>query len=282
MDLGLVTFATDYSMPVAHLAVAAEDRGFESLFLTEHTHIPASRLTPYAGGADLPRQYWHTLDPFVAFGMIAAVTRRLRFGTGICLITERDPILTAKEVATIDYLSGGRFEFGVGAGWNAEEMRNHGTDPARRWAITRERVAAMRRIWADDEAEFHGTFVDFDPVWSWPKPTREQGPPVLVGGAGPRAFDRVLDYGDGWFPIYHEIRTDFASRIADLRARAAAAGRGAPPVTVFGVPPRPERISELAAAGVTRALLLVPSAGEDETVALLDRFADLLARAQPS
>ncbi|WP_261559835.1 LLM class F420-dependent oxidoreductase [Frankia tisae] len=276
MDLGLAYFPTDYSMPVGDLAAAAEERGFESLFLCEHTHIPVSRRSPYPQGGELPREYSHTLDPFVAFGAIVAVTRRLRFGPGICLVTQRDPIVTAKEVASVDHLSDGRFLFGVGAGWNTEEMIDHGTDPTRRWAVARERVLAMRTIWTQEEAEFHGTFVDFPPMWSWPKPVQVGGPPVLVGGAGPRALDRVLDYGDGWFPIYGAIRSDAGERIAELRTRAADLGRPAPSVTVFGVPPEPARVEEMAAAGVDRALLLIPSEPAAQALETLDRFAGLL------
>jgi probable F420-dependent oxidoreductase len=278
VDLGLAYFPTDYSLPVTDLAIAAEERGFESLFFPEHTHIPTSRRTPYPSGGELPIEYSHTLDPLVAFGAIAAVTHRLRFGTGICLITQRDPILTAKEVATVDHMSGGRFLFGVGAGWNIEEMRDHGTDPAHRWAVTRERILAMRQIWTAEEAEFHGTYVDFGPLWSWPKPAQKGGPPVLVAGAGARAFERVLDYGDGWFPIYGEVRSTIGPRIAELRERAAEAGRPEPPVTVFGIPPRADQVASLAEAGVARALFLLPSVGRDEALTLLDRFAELLPR----
>ncbi len=191
MELGVALFATDYSIDSAALARLVEQRPFDSLFLPEHTHIPTSRETPYAGGGELPDQYTHTLDPFVALSFAAAATERIEIGTGVCLVIERDPIVTAKEVATLDHLSGGRFLFGVGAGWNREEMRNHGTDPRRRFSIMRERVLAMKRIWTEDEAEFHGAFVDFDPIWQWPKPVQRPHPPVLVGGGAGRQSARL-------------------------------------------------------------------------------------------
>jgi len=274
VDHGIAFFPTDYSAPVADLAVAVEERGFESLFFTEHTHIPTSRISPHRSGGELPRQYLHTLDPFVAFGIVSAVTRTLRFGTGICLMTERDPIVTAKAIATVDLVSGGRFLFGVGAGWNAEEMADHGTDPNHRWAVTRERIAAMRSIWSAEEAEFHGRYVDFGPMWSWPKPTRKEGPPVLVAGAGPRALERVLDYGDGWFPIHGE-HSGLVERVAELRSRAADVGRARPSVTVFAVPPKPKTLDELAEAGVDRALFLAPSVPFAELLPRLDQYAAL-------
>jgi probable F420-dependent oxidoreductase len=172
MELGLAILLTDYSMQPARLGSLAEEHGFESLFLAEHTHIPVSRETPYPGGTELPREYSHTIDPFVGLTAAAAVTERLKVGTGVCLVNQRDPIVTAKEVATLDHVSGGRFLFGVGAGWNKEEMRNHGTEPATRWKLMRERVEAMKAIWTQEEAEYHGRFVDFDPIWSWPKPVQ--------------------------------------------------------------------------------------------------------------
>src|ERR671936_1276605 len=184
MRFGVAMFPTDYSMEPAELARMAEERGFESLFFPEHTHIPASRRTPYPPGGELPDEYSHTLDPFVALTAAAAATERLRIGTGICLVVERDPIVTAKEVASLDRLSGGRFLFGVGAGWNREEMANHGTDPRRRHELMRERVEAMKAIWTEDEASYHGRYVDFDRIWAWPKPLQRPHPPVIVGGNG--------------------------------------------------------------------------------------------------
>ncbi|HET9772410.1 MAG TPA: TIGR03619 family F420-dependent LLM class oxidoreductase, partial [Acidimicrobiia bacterium] len=179
MRIGITMFPTSYAIRVTDLGRAVEERGFESLFVPEHTHIPTSRRSDWPGGGPLPEEYRHTLDPFAALAAVAAVTERIRLGTGICLVVERDPITTAKEVATLDLLSGGRFEFGVGGGWNLEEMANHGTDPATRFALLRERLLAMREIWTNDEAEFHGRFVDFEPLWQWPKPVQRPHPPVL-------------------------------------------------------------------------------------------------------
>ncbi len=197
-------FPTDYAVEPPELARMVEERGFESLWFPEHTHIPTTRETPYPGGGELPREYSHTYDPFVALTAAAAATPELRVATGICLVVERDPIITAKEVASLDRLSGGRFIFGVGAGWNREEMQNHGTDPGRRFGLMRERVEAMKAIWTTEEAEYHGEHVDFDPIWQWPKPL--QSPfGVHIGGNGPRVEDRVLRYGDGWMPNMRDI-----------------------------------------------------------------------------
>jgi probable F420-dependent oxidoreductase len=271
---GLTIFPTDYSIGPAELARAAEDAGFEALLFAEHTHIPVSRDTPRPGGGDLPRRYWHTLDPFVALTAAAMATERLRIGTGICLVVERDPIITAKEVASVDLVSGGRFEFGVGAGWNREEMRNHGTDPDHRFGLMRERIEAMKAIWAQDEAEYHGKYVDFDPIWSWPKPVQKPHPPILVGGTGPKALDRVLRYGDEWMPNRVAEPADLGPRIAELRERA---GRHVP-VTYFGADATDEFVEALAAAGVDRALLQLPDAGADEVLPLVERYAELAAR----
>src|SRR5881398_3208480 len=191
MHYGVVMFPTEYAMAPDDLARALEERGFESVWFPEHTHIPASRRSPWPGGGELPRDYWSSYDPFVALMAAGAATKRLKLGTGICLVIERDPITTAKEVATLDLLSGGRVLFGIGGGWNREEMENHGTDPTRRFAVMRERMLAMREIWTKDEAEYHGTFVDFDPIWSWPKPVQRPHPPVLVAGNGAGTLERV-------------------------------------------------------------------------------------------
>ncbi len=185
MDFGVVMFPTDYSMRPGEFARALEERGFESVWFPEHTHIPASRRSPWPGGANLPKEYWSGYDPFVALTIAATATTRLRLGTGICLVIERDPIITAKEVASLDRLSGGRFLFGIGGGWNAEEMENHGTEFKKRWRVLRERVAAMREIWTKEEAEFHGEFVNFDRIWSHPKPAQKPHPPIIMGGDGP-------------------------------------------------------------------------------------------------
>jgi probable F420-dependent oxidoreductase len=276
MDFGAAFFATDYSIDVVELARALEERGFESLFLAEHTHIPVSRRSPWPGGPELPRHYWHTLDPFVALAAAAAVTSRLRLGTGICLVVERDPIITAKEVASLDLLSGGRVLFGVGAGWNREEMENHGTDFATRFQLMRQRVLAMKEIWTREEAEFHGELVDFDPIWSWPKPVQQPHPPVLVGGSGERALRRVVDYGDGWMPI--PGRGSIVERIPELQELAAAAGRPPLPVTIYGAAPDPAALEHYRAAGIARCIFSVPSVTRDEALPELDRLAELVGR----
>src|SRR5881296_3520479 len=184
MHYGVVMFPTEYAMAPDELARALEERGFESVWFPEHTHIPASRRSPWPGGGELPRDYWSSYDPFVALMAAGAATRRLRLGTGICLVIERDPITMAKEVASLDHISRGRVLFGIGGGWNAEEMANHGTDFGVRWQILRERITAMKEIWTQDEAEFHGKYVNFDPMWSYPKPVQKPYPPILMGGAG--------------------------------------------------------------------------------------------------
>ena len=275
MRFGVTMFPTEYAIGVVALGRAAEERGFESLFVPEHTHIPTSRRSPWPGGPELPRHYLHTLDPFVALAAVAAATSRLRIGTGICLVVERDPIVLAKEVASVDHLSRGRFLFGIGGGWNYEEMENHGTDPARRWKVLRERILAMKQIWAHDEAEFHGEYVDFDPIWQWPKPVQQPHPPIIVGGSGPRTFDRVLEYGDEWMPILGRSARPLGEEIAELQRRAAEAGRGPIPVSIFGARPDPAAIEGYAADGVTRCVFGLPSAGADEVLPLLARCAEV-------
>ena len=277
MELGLAILLTDYSIQPARLGALAEERDFESLFLAEHTHIPASRDTPYPGGAELPREYSHTVDPFVGLSAAATATERLRVGTGVCLVTERDPIVMAKEVATLDHVSGGRVLFGVGAGWNKEEMRNHGTDPRRRWAVMRERVEAMKAIWTHEQAEYHGRFVDFDPIWSWPKPVQKPHPPVLVGGLGEKVLDRVVAYGDEWIPNRVKDADELGERIAELQRRAEAAGRGRIPVTVFGAKREQPVLERLQAVGVTRSLFYVRPDEPGEVERQLDELAKVAA-----
>ena len=274
MDFGLTIFPTDYSIGPAELGRAAEDAGFEALLFAEHTHIPASLDSQRPHGGELPRRYWHTLDPFVALAAVATVTERLRVGTGICLVVERDPITTAKEVASVDLLSNGRFEFGVGAGWNREEMRNHGTDPATRFSLMRERIEAMKAIWSQEEASYQGKHVSFERIWSWPKPVQQPHPPILVGGTGPKALDRVLGYGDVWMPNRVAEPADLKPRIAELRERA---GRHFP-VTYFGADPTDEFVSALADAGVDRALLQLPDGDADTVLPLVERYAELAGR----
>ncbi len=254
MDFGLSYFPTDESVEPATLARMAEERGLESVFVTEHTHIPASRETAYPAGGELPREYWRIYDPFVGLATMAAATERIKVGTAICLLVERDPITTAKEVASLDRLSGGRFLFGVGAGWNLEEMRNHGTEPRRRFGILRERVEACKELWTTEESSYHGRYVDFDRIHSFPKPVQRPHPPVLVGGSGPTVHDRVLAFGDGWFPNRIPPDDQMIARVEELQRRGERAGRGRIPVTLQ-IPPRdPSVLERYEAAGVTRVV----------------------------
>ena len=275
MDFGLTIFPTADSIQPDELARLAEERGFESLWFPEHTHIPVSRRTPYPGGGELPEEYRQLYDPFVALTAAACATERLRIGTGICLIVERDPITTAKEVATIDRISGGRFLFGVGAGWNEEEMENHGTDPRRRFGLMRERIEAMRVIWRADEASFHGRHVDFDPIWSWPKPLQRPHPPVIVGGNSDGALDRAIAIADGWIPNPETRLSVLGERVAELQRRAGESGRDPLPVTFYAVKPEAEALRRYEEAGVDRAVFLLPPAGRDVVEPLVDRFAAL-------
>ena len=277
MELGLAHFLTDYGMGPAELARATEERGFESLFFPEHTHIPVSRDTPYPGGGELPPEYSHTLDLFAALGAAAAATTTLKLGSGVCLVIQRDPIVTAKEVATVDHVSGGRFLFGVGAGWNREEMQNHGTDPATRFRRMRESVEAMKAIWTEDEAGYHGRLIDFDPIWCWPKPVQKPHPPVLVGGLGEKVLDRVVAYGDEWIPNRVKSPEDLGGRIVELQRRAEAAGRDRIPVTVFGAKSEARLLERLREAGVTRALFYLPPGEPGEVERGLDRLAEVAA-----
>jgi probable F420-dependent oxidoreductase len=271
-------FPTWYAIRPDDLARAVEDRGFESLWLPEHTHIPASRRTPYPGGGDLPREYWNTFDPFVALTAAAIVTTKLRLATGICLLIERDPIVTAKEAASLDFLSGGRFIFGVGGGWNAEEMENHGTRFKTRWRLLRERVLAMKEIWTNEEAEFHGEFVSFDKVWSNPKPVQKPHPPVIMAGYGPTTFDRVIEYCEGWMPIWGRV-PDLPAGVAELRRRAADAGRDPKTIeiTIFGAKPDGSVVSQLTDIGIDRVVFYVPSEGSETVLPRLDSYVKLIS-----
>ncbi|MBB4688426.1 LLM class F420-dependent oxidoreductase [Amycolatopsis jiangsuensis] len=270
MDHGIVTFLTDYGIAPTDLGRAVEERGFGSLLLTEHTHIPVSRRTPYPVGAaepqPLPRYYSHTFDPFTALAAIAASTSRIGLGTAVSLINQHHPITLAKQVASVDRISAGRFELGVGPGWNAEEMENHGVAPARPIARMLEHLAAMRTIWTEDEPEFHGEFVDFDPIWSWPKPDRRL--PVLIAGVGPRVLDRVLSHGDGWLPLPLYPIEVLRERIAELRTRA---GRPVG-VTLYGADP--EKLADYEEAGVDRVLFELDDHEDPAgTLRQLDRLA---------
>ena len=271
MDTGIGFFATHDAIGPGQMAKLVEDRGHESLFFAEHTHIPASRETPYAGG-ELPRRYWHTYDLFVALTAAATATSRLRVGSGICLVVERDPITTAKEVASVDHLSGGRLEFGVGAGWNREEMRNHGTDPTKRMAILRERVEAMKAIWTQNEASYSGEHVSFERIWSYPKPAQRPHPPILVGGDGPTVEERVLAFGDGWFPNYRGD-ADILRRARELLARADRPLE----VDMLGVPADAKEIERVHESGARRAVRWLPSGSRSVVEPQLERWEAAIA-----
>jgi probable F420-dependent oxidoreductase len=272
MKFGIATFITDQSIRPAPLGRALEERGFDSLFIAEHSHIPVERGTPYPGGGDLPDIYYRTLDPFVALTAVATVTERLLVGTGIALIAQRDPIHTAKEVASLDLVSGGRAVFGIGVGWNREEMANHGTDPATRGRLANERLRAMIELWTKEKAEFHGEFVDFDPAYAWPKPVQQPHPPIYVGG-GRGAFPRVAEFGDAW--LANSLPPEaLGPQIEEMRA---AAGRQVP-VTVYAVPHAPEAIEAYAQLDVERVLFYLPSVDEAAALGKLDRYAEVAAR----
>jgi probable F420-dependent oxidoreductase len=253
MDFGVGYFPTHDGMDPGAVARMVEERGQQALVFAEHTHIPASRESPYPGG-ELPPKYWHAYDLFVALTAAATATSKLRVGSGICLVIQRDPITTAKEVASVDHLSGGRFEFGVGAGWNREEMRNHGTDPRERMAVMRERIEAMKAIWTQHEASYTGEHVSFERIWSYPKPAQRPHPPILVGGDGPTVLDRVLAFGDGWFPNYRPDDAFFA-RVKELHDRADRPIE----VQMIGMPADPRAMERVRDAGVKRVLHWLPS-----------------------
>ena len=280
MHIGLTMFATDYSIAPHELAKEAEARGFESIWLPEHTHIPASRKTPYPAGGDLPNEYWHTLDPFAALAAAAAVTSHIKLATGICLLIERDTIATAREAATVDHISNGRFVFGVGGGWNAEEMENHGTVFKTRFKKLKEQVAAVRAIWREDEPSFRGEFVNFDPIWCYPKPVQKPGPAVILGGMSYAAIDRVIDYGDGWLPIDAGMGPDtLAPMFAEFERRVAASGRAREslPISVYGAPQNAEVLDKYRKLGAARAIFRLRSEGRDAVLAKLDKLAKLVA-----
>jgi probable F420-dependent oxidoreductase len=277
MQLGVFYFPTDYGIQPAELARALEDRGFESVFFCEHTHIPTSRRSPFPGGGELPRCYAHTHDPFVALSFAAAATRTLRVGTAVCLVTEHDPIVLAKTVASLDMLSGGRFVFGIGAGWNAEEMENHGTPFEARYKVMGERVRAMQALWTEAEAQFHGVYENFDPVWSYPKPVQRPHPPILLGGETEHTLKRVAAYCDGWLP---RAFGGFDPVTGLQRLHQIAGENGRDPsqleVTVFGAPDDAAELGRYGAAGIQRGLLAIPDLTRDEILRLLDKYAPLV------
>jgi len=271
VKFGIAIFPTEYAISMTELAPSAEQLGFESLWVAEHTHIPTSRQSPWPGGAELPKHYWHTMDPFLALTAAALASKTIRVATGICLLIERDPIHTAKEAASLDVISGGRFIFGIGGGWNREEMADHGTDFSKRWTLLRERTEAVKAIWTSDPAEYHGEMVDFGPMWSYPKPVQKPHPPVILGGSGPKVLERVVRYADGWMPN----RGDVVERIPELQRMAKAAGRQPIPVTYYPKASA-EEIERCARAGIERLIWYVPADGRDAALKKLDELGTLI------
>jgi probable F420-dependent oxidoreductase len=281
MDIGATLFFTDYSMPAGALARALEQRGFESLWAAEHSHIPVSRRTPFPGGGELPKKYYDAMDPFVVLSAAAAATKTLKVGTAVCLVSQRDPIQTAKQVASLDHVSGGRFLFGVGNGWNQDEMENHGTDFATRHKLVRERIEAMKAIWTQSSAKYHGELVDFDPVMAWPKPVQKPHPPILVGGGFPQGPRRAIRYGDGWFPVAGQPRRygDLFECVPKFRTMLIEAGRDPAtcPVSVIDPTEDLDLLKRYRDLGIARVVVTVPVAGPDEMLPVLDRWAKLIA-----
>jgi probable F420-dependent oxidoreductase len=279
VKFGVSTVVTDEGIAPAELGRALEEREFESLFVGEHTHIPVKRETPWPGGGDLDRVFYRTYDPLIVLTAAAVATERLLVGTGVAQVTQRDPIVLAKEIASLDRVSRGRVIAGVGAGWNREEVRNHGTEPKIRMAVLRERVLAMKELWTQEEAEFHGDHVAFDPVFSWPKPLQSPHPPIMVGGNHPAALERVLEFGDEWglfwLPTMVEGEGALAGQITALRRRAADQGREYLPVTVFQAPPDPKVVEVIAEAGADRLLFGLQTVSAADTLHSLDAMAEL-------
>jgi probable F420-dependent oxidoreductase len=270
MKFGISTFVTDEGIAPGALARAIEERGFDSLFIAEHTHIPLSRKSPWPRGGELPRRYYRTLDPFITLTAAAGTAERLLLGTGVVLVVERDPIITAKEVASLDLVSGGRVFFGVGVGWNREEMENHGTDPRTRGKLTDERIRAMIEMWTKEEPEFHGRYVDFDPIGIWPKPVQKPYPPIYVGG-GRGAFERVAQFGDAW--LANGLTPEELEPM--LRGLREVAGRDVP-TTVFNASSDLKDLDEYRRLGVERVLLGLPTLPESETLLQLDNLAEIV------
>jgi probable F420-dependent oxidoreductase len=276
MEFGASIFFTDYSISPGELAIAMEERGFASLWAAEHSHIPVPRRTPAPGGGELAKRYYDVMDPFVTLAAAAAVTKRLKLATGICLVIQRDTIQTAKLVASIDQVSGGRFVFGIGGGWNAEEIENHGTVFATRFKLMREQIEAMKEIWTKDKAEYHGELVDFPPMMTWPKPVQKPYPPIFVGGAFPWAARRAIRYGDGWYPNASSgDPNEYLPRFGQM-AKEAGRDPGSLSVTLGGAPDDPERLKRYRDLGVTTVNTSLPSTKSDEILPLLDRWASLV------
>ena len=278
--IGVNIFPTDYAIQPVELARAVEERGFESLFVCEHTHIPTNRVTPWPGGGDLPREYAHTHDPFIALTAAAVATERIKLGTAICLVPEHDPINLAKETASLDMISGGRLVLGIGAGWNKEEMGDHGVDFTNRWKVTREHILAVRQLWTKEEAEYHGDFVDIDPTWCYPKPVQDGGIPVLLGAVSDWTAERVIDYCDGWLPNARFGRERIRQVQEEIRAAADRAGRSFDDLerTIFWPAAEEEELTYYFDQGFDRAVFALPAGPPGEVLPLLDAQAKLLQR----
>jgi probable F420-dependent oxidoreductase len=276
MQFGAAIFFTDYSMGPLDLGRALEERGFESLWAPEHSHIPVSRKTPYPGGSELPKEYYHVMDPFVTLMAAAVATTKLKVATGICLLQQRDVIQTAKLVASIDQVSGGRFLFGIGAGWNQEEMENHGTVFETRFQRVRESIEAVKEIWTKDEAEYHGEIVKFDPIFAWPKPVQKPHPPILLGGGFPQGARRAIRYGDGWLPIMSV--SDLVALMPKYQEMAREAGRAIAdvPVSAWHAKFDADTINRLEDIGIARMITTLPPAGADKILPILDRCAEAM------
>ncbi len=279
MHIGVSTFPTDYSIRPTVLGAALEAAGFESLWVVEHTHIPASRRTPYPLGTPLPSIYWESYEPLTYLAQVAAVTQKLQIGTGVCLVAEHHPIALAKRVASLDSLSDGRFLFGVGAGWNAEELENHGVRFEDRWRVLRENILAMKAMWTQKDAEFHGKFVNFDPVWVEPKPARKPHPPVFIGASSTWAIKRVAEFGEGWYPI---IMPDFAERLQQLDRECAALGRDRSAIDITGLtqPADKQALVDLAQLGVNRVVIGLPTMNEADSLRWIEENAQIVRWAQ--
>ena len=286
MKFGVSIFPTHYSIGPARAAAEAERLGFESIWIAEHSHMPLDTEFPLAD--EVPEAYRSMFDPFISLAAAAAVTERIKLATAICLVTQRDVFNCAKEVATLDQISGGRVIFGIGAGWNEPELRNHGTDPSTRFRLMRERVEAMKALWTTDEAEYHGRLVDFGPTWQWPKPVQKPHPPIIVGGAGPNVLRRVVAYGDGWVPPLSPVMieglegrvtplAEFKALVTELRRLAEEAGRPRPSVTATGIPPDAATVESFEELGVDRMVLGLESVPEAAAIAQLEKHAEAVS-----
>jgi probable F420-dependent oxidoreductase len=281
MEYGIFDYTTHYTMQPAELGVAAEERGFDHLFAPEHSHIPISRKSPWPGGDNMPAHYWSMMDPFVVLGHVAAVTKTLRLGTGISLVIQRDPIQLAKEVATLDVLSNGRVMLGIGAGWNREEMEDHGTDWKTRFKRMRETMEACQSLWTDEHAEYHGDLISFDKCLAEPKPVQKPYPPIFLGGEGEKTIERIIRYGDGWMPLDPGVEhltpghMSFEEQVRELRKRGKDAGKGHIPIHIFMAPRKADRLKYYADLGIDGALFVMPPTGRDATLARLDEIAEL-------